>query len=63
MAKLSKSPMIQKTSGLGRVDSESAKNVIYSMTLKETEPDRRQKKPIELKPTYDYSMLTNLTKE
>ena len=50
-------------SGLANIHSESAGDVIYSMTLKDLKPDKRQKKPIELKPTYDYSMLTNLTQE
>ena len=45
------------------VQSESAQDIIYSMSLKELKPDKRQKKPIEQKPTYDYSMLSNLTKE
>lgn len=45
------------------VHSEPAQDVIYSMILKDLKPDKRQKKPIEQKPTYDYSMLSNLTKE
>ena len=50
-------------SGLANVPSESAQNVIYSMILKDLKPDKRQKKPIELKPAYDYSMLNNMTKD